>query len=367
MCEVYGDEATKQDSWITILGIRGAVLGLGAGIGEGPDVLVKVLRRAVSGHMLGQVEHVATGAPSPKLTRKLSSLFSSLQGVSLDPQHLSFRVDRHTQKNKIKPTIVGLLLRVVMRKFEIPHASLAGEMLYSGGKVAAFSTSENTFRMHIAHDTLPHDQAKRILNGMNPNTTMLTLTSFARILAAVVRMYPERMDSKCDKTTLRQVFLNATKREKFEWLLNNARYRSSLPSQLDQAMGSGTTRNEQVHQRLNAHFRKVKTISKRMLATELKLWHVGDALVSTKMIEGGLSRRMRRADILPIVATSVHLFSSSTWSTFVQTPRQPWAAASQSDMHPRQRRCGPTSTQSDIYDNIMKKMQKLPRLSMFDA
>eukprot|EP00972_Heterocapsa_arctica_P063845 9419738-Heterocapsa_arctica.AAC.1 len=62
------------------------------------------------------------------------------------------------------------------------------------------------------------------------------------------------MDTKHDKTTLRKSLVNAATVERFQWYMNNIRYRSNLPKALEGYMAAGTTCNEQFHARLNAHF-----------------------------------------------------------------------------------------------------------------
>ena len=52
-----------------------------------------------------------------KIDRELRTIFPNLWGISLDPMHLPFKVDGSFRKRRQKPTIVGLVLRAVMRKF----------------------------------------------------------------------------------------------------------------------------------------------------------------------------------------------------------------------------------------------------------
>ena len=117
---------------------------------------------------------------------------------------------------------------------------------------------------------MPAAEAERVLRGVSPNTAMRTLAGYARLLAAVVRIYPERMDTPCGDTTIRASFLNATKPAHFQWLMNAVRYRSRLNAKQQRALASGTTRNEQLHHRLNSHFRQVLHTSQRLLKGAVK-------------------------------------------------------------------------------------------------
>ena len=49
-----------------------------------------------------------------------------------------------------------------------------------------------------------------------------------------------------------QVFLNASSAVRFEWYMNECRYRSTLSPDDEKWLAVGTTRNEQIHARLNA-------------------------------------------------------------------------------------------------------------------
>ena len=256
-------------------------------------------------------------------------------------------------------------MRSVMGKFDVPDAAFSADPLYTGGHDGCLTAREARHRQQIADGSMPYGDARRVLIAMNPNTAMRTLSGFAQLLAAVVRIYPERMDVVHTKTTLRKVLLNAPTPDRFHWYMNNVRYRSTLPNAMVKVMASGTTRNEQLHARLHAHYRVVSQVSRRMLAACVKTWLAADTAESARILAGGLSRKMSRSDMLPAIAASMDIFSAKAWSSFAAAPRGTWATLPLATLKKRVRRRGPTAAQGEIYDAIRAKTAKRQRVSMF--
>ena len=74
-----------------------------------------------------------------------------------------------------------------------------------------------------------------------------------------------------------------TKPTHFQWLMNAVRYRSRLSAQQRRALASGATRNEQLHHRLNSHFRQVLHISQRLLEGSVKTWLAADTAIPAEL------------------------------------------------------------------------------------
>ena len=131
-------------------------------------------------------------------------------------------------------------------------------------------------------------------------------------------MYPERLDNKYDKTTLRRKFVHAASRAQFEWCMNSARFRSTLPKTLESFLAVGTTRNENLHARLNAQYRQVVWISKRCLSAEIETWLTTEMAVCARAMRSKLTKKINRADILGYVLKSLHAFTKAKFRSFIQ-------------------------------------------------
>ena len=135
-------------------------------------------------------------------------------------------------------------MRAIMGKFNIPSSGPTDTAPYAGGSLPALTPGERDQVRHVETGDLSHQQGADILNDMDPNMPMQNLEEFAGLVAAVVAVYPERMDTKHDKTTLRRVLINACTPERFQWYMNSIRYRSAIPKAVEISMAAGTTRNE---------------------------------------------------------------------------------------------------------------------------
>jgi len=286
-------------------------------------------------------------------------------GISLDPQHLSFAVDRATTKRRQRSTRAGLAMRIIMAKFDIPVRSLAETRMYQGGTVSAYTPAEEDYRANIEKGNMPLHEAIHIMKTMSPNTPFRTFSSFARVLAAFVRVYPQYMDSTSGKGTLRRSILHAATHQQYQWLLNNTRYRSCLPASEERALASGTTRNEAMHHRVNAHFHETTQVTERMLVAELGAWLLGDMAVSVRILSGPLSRKMSRADMLPLATSSIDIFDEDAWGRYVAQPCGEWKYTTLGTVMKRPSRKCFSSLQVDIYEAMRAKQVKRRRVSLF--
>eukprot|EP00972_Heterocapsa_arctica_P003757 560236-Heterocapsa_arctica.AAC.1 len=63
--------------------------------------------------------------------------------------HLCFTVDSATKKQRMRATVVGLLMRVIMGKFNIPSTGQLDKQPYLGGQVRALTAVEAVQVNHI--------------------------------------------------------------------------------------------------------------------------------------------------------------------------------------------------------------------------
>ena len=220
---------------------------------------------------------------------------------------------------------------------------------------------------HVRHGDMEPSVAHDILTNMDPNAAMGSLGEFARLLAAVVVVYPERMDAAHDKTTLRAVLINACSPATFHWYFNNVKFRSGLPPHLEKFVASGTTRNEALHARLNAHFHTTTVISKRTLAAEVNTFLAAEMAVFVRALKAQVSRRVARVDRLPFVSSSTTIFTQEDWDAFVGAPQPEWTSAPKEQKRGSVKRKGPSAKQEEVYAAIRAKVNKRPRCSVYDG
>eukprot|EP00959_Pyramimonas_sp_CCMP1952_P192851 4032624-Pyramimonas_sp.AAC.1 len=72
---------------------------------------------------------------------------------------------------------------------------------------------------------------------MDPNAPMQSREQFAMLMAAIARVYPERMDVQYDKGTLRAQFIAACAPDRAEFYMNNIRYRARLTPEENSSLG----------------------------------------------------------------------------------------------------------------------------------
>ena len=255
-------------------------------------------------------------------------------------------------------------MRSIMGKFNIPSSEPTDAAPYAGGPLPALSQGEREQVRHIEAGDLSHQQAADILKDMDPNTPMQNLEEFVGLVAAVVAVYPERMDTKHDKTTLRRVLINACTPERFQWYMNSARYRSAIPKSVEASMGAGTTRNEQLHARLNSHFHTTVAVSRRTLTAEVNTWLLADMMVCARALNTKPCRRLTRSDMGPYVFSTTKPFSKATWAAFREEPLVQWKSDPKKAKKALKRR-GPSAEQLAIYKSIKEKTIKRPRSTIF--
>ena len=218
---------------MSIVGLRGATLGLSPAYGESPLVHKNAIVAAIPERALGLVQYVASDSCSRELHRILKDVLPGLKGVSLDPMHICFASDRVMQKDKIKSKVSGLVLRAIMGKFDVRHPQLAGKPLYTGGPLAAMTATEKAGWQHIADGSLPQKQALATLEKMDPNEAITTLSSFCKLIAAFASVFPEKLGSVDDQDSFRRSLMHIAKPQQFQWLMNNVKIRSTLDLTLD--------------------------------------------------------------------------------------------------------------------------------------
>ncbi|CAK0833401.1 unnamed protein product, partial [Prorocentrum cordatum] len=365
--KVSGQTRAQKHNVFSVIGYHGEVLGLAPGYAERPEAFAGAVERSVPPELRSRVEHVASDVVGRKVCEEMQKIPPNLQCVSLDPLHLAFSVDTHTSKRRMRPTAVGLVMRAVLGKFSVADYARRREPFHWGTGAARASAQEQAFIERIRGGDMGHRRAKSILSDMDPNAPMQSREQFAMLMAAIARVYPERMDAQYDKGTLRAQFIAACAPDRAEFYMNNIRYRARLTPEENSSLGVGTTRNEQIHSCINANFRQLTRVDARTMKAELALWAGCETTLASRALGGRTTSRVRRADMKATVVNSVSLFDAENWPVHVgldETEYQASAPPVEGDLRPRRR--GPSRVQETILQAIRAKVNKSTRKKLFD-
>ena len=140
----------------------------------------ETLETAIPSEAREQVEHVASDLCSRELDSVFRSIFPKYVGCSLDPMHLPYAVDSHTKCDRVRPTVIGLVMRSIMGKFNIPSAGLAQARMYAGERLEDEEDVAGMI-MSISKGDMNLARAKKVLQGMNPNAAMQSQLEFAEL------------------------------------------------------------------------------------------------------------------------------------------------------------------------------------------
>ena len=97
------------------------------------------MKKTVPQKAQSKVVHMAFDQTTPRLYSVLKKRYKKLGGTSLDSTHLSINVDRFTskRKDKPKPSMIGLVVRSIMSKFDMPDSARKKEPYYTGQREVA--------------------------------------------------------------------------------------------------------------------------------------------------------------------------------------------------------------------------------------
>ena len=231
--QVPGQTNTQKHSYVSVVGTRGTTLDVLPAYGEAPKVHKATIEKTISDHVRCLVHYIASDTCSRELHIELKRVLPMLKGISLDPMHICYALDRLMTKNGTKPKLAGLALRIIMGKCDIRHPALADTPLYAGGKLPKLSKSEEKWKHHISNGSLPMSRAKQILKSLDPNSAFLKLEDFMKAIAAFVVVYPGKLGTVDKEGTFRRSLIHIASPMQYHWLLNNVKCRSSLSPEMD--------------------------------------------------------------------------------------------------------------------------------------
>lgn len=265
----------------------------------------------------------------------------------------------------MRPTVVGLVLRSIMGKFNAPGLRGTPRLPYRGAACMRPDAEAEAERQRLAEEDMTLEEAVCVLAEMDPNTPMVSRREFARLLTAVTIAYPERMDDKVEKTTLRAKLFHACSYAQFQWFMNGLHFRATLDRAIEGYLGVGTTRNEQFHHRLNSHYRSTIFVSRRMLAAQLNTWLTTEMAVFERAVVSNPTRIIRRADAMCLVTSSAVIFGARQWDEHLREKTVAWVSTPLVEQRRAAKRPTQTALQAGIYDAIRSRTVKRRRLTVF--
>ena len=366
--KVEGQTSNQQHNYVTVVGFHGCPLGIEPGMGESPPAFQKAIGKIVPTKLRKQVEHMALDTTNKKLHDLMTQLLPKLRGLSLDTIHPCMTADKHMMNRKQRATLIGLVLRSIMGKFAFSSKRRAKEPYYTGKEPLTQSNVESKYHSHIVAGDLPHKEAKRILKAMDPNIAMESREEFAKLLAALVVIYPQKLDVKRGaQTTLRNTLAATCQPQRAEWYMNNIRFRSRLNPTENNFLGTGSCRNEQVHSTLNTNYAQTVRISKRMLNAQLQMWLGAEMAVFLRAMESTATISLRRSDLRQIVIDGLLLFTAPLWKTHVASKATTWVSGPKPQRNAHRNRKGVPGDQEEVYQAIRAKSLPVKRGSVYVA
>ena len=241
----------------TCRGRRGATLALCGIRSEKARFVAEVLARDFTTSQRQQVIHVASDAPSSELFVVLKKVLPNLRSLSLDAMHIVIVYDQNTNN---KRTTGSKWLSVIMNKFRKAHPTRTAASwgaFFDGSQVPTATPDVRAMRLRLDDPDMSEETSRRFLENINPDEPWLTEVDLLEALVAHASFFWDDLQKTTySGITLHRLIANVASAVKFQWLLNDTRYRHSVDRRELTLLPSGTTSNESLHHELNTWFRE---------------------------------------------------------------------------------------------------------------
>ena len=245
---------------LTCRGRTGAALLVRVVRSEKASVVAQTLQDALPQHHRDQVRHLASDAPSVEMHRVLQGALPGLRSLSLDAMHI---VMVYEQNMNNKKTSGSKWLAAIMDKFrkrDPKRSASSWVSVYEGQILPQPSASVRSMRARLETPDMSYLQAYNHLEQLKPDQPWLSELEFLHAALAHLSMFhDETAKNTYSGATLHRLIINVASPIKFQWLLNDTRYRHSVPRERLVLLPSGTTSNESLHHELNHWFRETVT------------------------------------------------------------------------------------------------------------
>ena len=241
----------------TCRGRTGATLALCGIRSEKARFVAEVLTRDFTTSQRQQVIHVASDAPSSELFVVLKEVLPNLRSLSLDAMHIVMIYDQNTNN---KRTTGSKWLSVIMNKFrkvQPTRTAASWGAFFDGSQVPTATPDVRAMRLRLDDPDMSEEASRRFLENINPDEPWLTEVDFLEALVAHASFFwNDLQKTTYSGVTLHRLIANVASAVKFQYLLNDTRYRHSVDRRELTLLPSGTTSNESLHHELNTWFRE---------------------------------------------------------------------------------------------------------------
>ena len=245
---------------LTCRGRTGATLLVRVVRSEKASVVAQTLQEALPQHHRDQVRHLASDAPSVEMHRVLQGALPGLRSLSLDAMHIVMVYEQNMNNKKTSGSKWLAMIMDKFRKRDPKRSASSWGPVYEGQILPQPSASVRSMRARLETPDMSYLQAYNHLEQLKPNQPWLTELEFLHaVLAHLSMFHEETAKNTYSGATLHRLIVNVASPTKFQWLLNDTRYRHSVPRERLVLLPSGTTSNESLHHELNHWFRETVT------------------------------------------------------------------------------------------------------------
>ena len=184
---------------------------------------------------------------------------------------------------------------------------------------------------------------------------MRSRVEFIELIAAFVVMFPDDLNRKVGKTTVRGLLVAACQTDRVEWYLNNVRIRCRLSEADDEMLGAGTTHNEARHTFLNRCYRRTTQATSRVLEARVQMWLLSDMKTKLTAIASNTTRRFPRSTIASWASRGSVFWGAASWSEFLQTPSASLPSVPIAPRTVSRKRPGASAEQLEIWEGTHAK------------
>ncbi|CAE7786382.1 unnamed protein product [Symbiodinium microadriaticum] len=281
---------------LTCRGRTGAALLVRVVRSEKASVVAETLHDALPQHHRAQVRHVVSDSPSAEMHRVLQGVLPGLRSISLDAMHIVMVYEQNMNNKKTSGWLAMIIDK--FRKRDPKRSADSWGPFYEGQVLPQPSANVRAMCARLETPDMSYLQAYAHLEQLNPDQPWLTELDFLHAVLAHLSMFREETAKNTySGATLHRLITNVASPTKLQWLLNDTRYRHSVPRERLVLLPSGTTSNESLHRELNHGFRETAVMHKAALILKLDFFQFANVFARNQALYRPLQRQAGQAEI----------------------------------------------------------------------
>ncbi|CAE7843115.1 unnamed protein product [Symbiodinium sp. KB8] len=281
---------------LTCRGRTGAALLVRVVRSEKASVVAETLHDALPQHHRAQVRHVVSDSPSAEMHRVLQGVLPGLRSISLDAMHIVMVYEQNMNNKKTSGWLAMIIDK--FRKRDPKRSADSWGPFYEGQVLPQPSANVRAMCARLETPDMSYLQAYAHLEQLNPDQPWLTELDFLHAVLAHLSMFREEIAKNTySGATLHRLITNVASPTKLQWLLNDTRYRHSVPRERLVLLPSGTTSNESLHRELNHGFRETAVMHKAALILKLDFFQFANVFARNQALYRPLQRQAGQAEI----------------------------------------------------------------------